>query len=241
MDGFKQRLRQAINRCGEPSLRQISIKAGFAETHLANLLGNPDLERSTTGPGFFGIARLCEVLEITPNFLAGVSDLKLSSHDASLDKEALSIAELISDLVTSANSRPTEGQLFSAYVKGGARLEAFANYMDYCDLLDAPSTGKPLNLLHVAPNGLTAAALGSTDPQIVNQAVSTAVDQDFARRMFAAHQEAEEKGYLVSLEDIDVRTKSLAKRIRAQYVRTLFALTDAEGRKYILNHAKPIS
>ena len=240
MDGFLDRLRIAVDNSDYKSLRQISIDSELSENNLANILNNSTIENSKSGPGFFAIARICKTLGITPNFLAGINDIDAAQASPVIDEHASGLATALAELVSDAKNRPSESRLFGMFIRGGARLEAFEHVMEYCDLLEAPSSPRPLHLLHVAPKGMTAKAIGTLDVEKANLAVQTTADECFRENMLAAHRKTEANGYLVTIEDINVTSQSIAKRIRESYVRYLFCVEDAKGKKYILNHARPL-
>jgi len=68
---FRERFQKAFEASDFDSYRSLSLATGWSESRIQRIISG-QFDNSKDGPGFFGISRVCQLLKITPDYLAGI-------------------------------------------------------------------------------------------------------------------------------------------------------------------------
>lgn len=239
MQGFISRLEAALNARAKPmSQRQLGQACGLSTSAVAKMFKRGD---EGQGPGFFRVAKMCDVLGITPNYLAGLDDMKPVVAGPVSNNRLMSFADQILTLAEEMADRPSLEKMHSLYLRGGARLEAFSSVQEYFDLFELPSVhGRPV-VLRAGQKSLATMTIGQHGANDLQNAIDGVTSQDFHDHLMRDYQEAERVGWCSSpFMEMDIVSGSINQRIKADYSRLLLCVEDADGKRVILNYAKLI-
>ncbi|NVK56679.1 MAG: helix-turn-helix transcriptional regulator [Alteromonadaceae bacterium] len=232
MNTFRTRLAALI--AAHPTYKgkyaQLSRECGVSRKYIAHLLNDDKLDHSTSGPGLFIAARLAERLGVSLDDLAG------SITPAT---KAANIAERFAAAIAAIErpAAPTSSAILTRHAQTGGELSGFADVIEYCDVYSC--TGPTLKPVAIGRRSLSAATLGTTDPDNLARALAAA--PDVATRALADHRAAIARGALTTIERLDGQMTDRPRRLRMEYIRTIVAVRAPSGEHFTLLHADPIS
>jgi transcriptional regulator with XRE-family HTH domain len=243
MKQFLHRLKTAIDNSEyKENLRQLSLKCELSPNRISNLLNDEQMSVSKVGPGFFTICRICEALDITPNYLAGLDALRISRPDPlseNVDLAALQALEAAKASIISGKSPPTVDQLMRLYAKGGGRIEAFSRVSDYFDVYLNPGEDGDRMIVHqVGVKSLASVTLAEKTAEVLQTALDSIDNESFSTRLLNDYKRAGKIGILLTNEELNVTMPNKPLRVKIDYTRLLLRLTDADGRSYIMNYSR---
>ncbi|WP_413219110.1 hypothetical protein [Tritonibacter mobilis] len=231
---FRKRLETAFQSSKYRSHRALSLEVdGWSETRVNRILSG-QFDESKDGPGFFGIVQVCEKLGITPNYLAGVTNWK--QPDDATQMNAVSYLEAFKQ----GHEAPTVEAMSRAYMRSGARIEAFEPFSDYFDVYEAPDfENQKVTALRVGKKSLAAMRMGVANHVVMQEAYDLAPPA-FQQQIFEAHKRAFEAGMTVELDAIDERMENRPVHVKIDYLRVAMKVTDAKNQPYILVYCQLI-
>lgn len=230
---FRERLNQAFEASKFSSHRDLSLASGWSETRINRILTG-QFDHSKDGPGFFGMVRVCQQLGITTDYLSGIQKWRQSNPGTTMD--AVTFLQSVSE----EYSPPSLKSLIRAYVRSGKRVEAFAPYLDYCDIYEIPDTStRKVVVRSVGSKSLAAMRMGEGSPVIMQEAYDRA-PIEFQEQIFTAHQRAYEAGMAVEPDAIDQRMENKPIHVKIDFLRLTMRLSDADGKECMLNYCELI-
>lgn len=239
MQNLPIRLLRAIEKSSyKNSFRKLSREADLSTNFVSNLLNKENDTR--VGPGFYSICRLCEVLGITPNYLAGLEEPRISAAPQSPeDLLVLRTLEAAHSMTVSGNSTPTIDSLMKLFALSGGRIEAFSSVIDYCDLYFEPKEDdEHLRVKEMGKNSLSSLTLGCRDTDVLQAALKNVEDSEFKALLMNDYKRASKDGVLLSSEELAVQMPNKPRRIKIDYTRLLLKLRNAQGETSILTFAR---
>lgn len=230
---FRERFQKAYDNSSFTSYRSLSLASGWTASRIHSILtGNFD--DSVHGPGFFGVARTCQQLGVTPDYLAGINKWQMSKP--SDDLNALTFVSSLKQ----ANTAPSIKELMRLYVRSGKRLEAFTDYIDRCDIYEEPiQENRSVTVRSVGKRSLAALRMGEANPLILQEAYDTA-SAEFREQIFKSHERALQRGITVEPDAIDQVMSNKPVHVKIDYIRVAMHLSDASGKGCILIYCELI-
>jgi hypothetical protein len=241
VDGFQARLKTAIdNSPYKNSLRKLSIAADCGEKWLSNTLKRSDLESAKSGPGFFAMTRLAEILEISLDHLAGRN---LQASEFYTANQASQLARLAVE-ASSDNSRitaPSPQALMRTFVRSGGRIEAFKDTLVYANQYQPIKTVTDrLVLKSVGPNSLSAITMQTDSIISMQEALDCIEGSETLATTKRDHITASERGAFDVVKRLDEPMSNLPIHVRMDYISSYLRLTDAKGTPTIVNYTSLI-
>ncbi len=225
--GFRERLTKAFEASDFQSHRSLSHAAGWSESRINRIITG-QFDNSKDGPGFFGLVKICQVLHVTTDYLAGVEKWSKSNPTTTLN------AVNFLDSIAAGHSPPTIKSLMHAYVRSGHRLEAFSSFMDYCDVYGLPTSEDRRVTVHsVGKKSLSALRMGENNHVILQDAYDQA-SPEFQEQIFSSHLRAYQAGITVEPDSIDQVMENRPVHVKIDYIRVAMRLKDASGQEYIV-------
>lgn len=232
MHCFRERLQLALDSSTH-NRRTLSLAAGLGERTIANILGNKELDTSPTGPGLFAMARVCEELGISMDWLAGREEAMRGLKSA--EKElAMTIQRFKSAIPTETDSGAilSPNYMMRLFVRSGGMLEAFEDLLSYCDRYEPPkSIDDPIKVLAQGSNALSAITMGGSNPDVLQMALNSASDGALRKKLVSDHIEASKRGCLTTVESLDVQMPNRPIKIKMDYTRVILNLKTKTGKK----------
>lgn len=230
---FRERFTRAYERSDYTSHRGLSLETGWSESRVNQIITG-FFDHSEAGPGFFGTARACKLLGITPDYLAGIE--KWQDHRPAATINALSLVNSVSTEM----DRPTVAGMIRRYVRSGQRIEGFTDVLGHCDIYENPHTTKGRAVVRsVGDKSLSALRMGVASVETLQTAYDEAAD-DFRRRIHEGHRRAFDAGILVEPDAIDERMTNKPVHVKIDYIRAAMRLTDADGKECLLVYCEII-
>lgn len=211
---FRNRFSLAVSASPYKSLRSLSLDSGFSVSHL-HKIHSGRYDHSVTGPGCFGVARVCDTLGVSPNYLLGFQE-----------RPGARLAE-----------GATIEQMFERYEQSGGRLEGFSDVISYCDIYTEPKDGKA-NLEVLGPLSLQAQKAGKDAATL--QREYEASGDEVVRTIYERQRRAWDQGSLVEVAYIDKRLVSRPLHARFAYIFAGFRVCTMAGAERLIVLARKI-
>lgn len=243
MDGFKQRLLDAISDSSYGgNLRKLSMEAGRGDKYLQNIVGShTNVDRSTQGPGIFGITDVCDKIGLSLDALMNrsqFSDPLQNPHR---------VAKLL-DLLTveprnpSGSVMPDPKQIYSIYKNSGGRTEGFAAIAKFADAYDPISSQDDrLVVQQMGPQSLAAYCLDIASTKVLQTSLDGIDGTEDSRAAKRRHILARGMGCFSSHAQLKKQVPDKALFVDVAYVATYVATADAGGKETTLLFASMIS
>lgn len=224
---FRKRITRAYENSRFTSLRSLSLACGWSESRVHAIISG-NFDNSEAGPGFFGILRLCEALEITPDYLAGISKWSISEGD-----KAVNTAAFLGS-IEDHHQRPSIKHVVKLFTRSGQRLEGFKSVIEYCDTYAIPNQDtETVEILDVGRLSLSALRMGEANPVILQDAYDNA-PKAFQKQIFSSHNRAFNDGMRLEVDAIDQRMQNLPIHVKIDYIRLAMRVSSADGNEFIL-------
>lgn len=222
---FRNRFEAAVGASPFTSQRSLSIASGWSESRINRILTG-QFDHSKDGPGFFGLIRVCEQIGVTPDYLAGLNKWHMSRP---LDGDPT---------ITTSPQRdpgaPNIEEMLRLYVRSGARIEAFKNVLDYCDIYEMPDdTARTVKIRQIGKKSLSALKMGEASHLMLQEAYDMA-PPEFQEHIYEAHARAAKIGMAVEADVIDERMENHHVHVKIDYTRVALKLADTSGLNCIL-------
>ena len=231
--GFRNRFQRAFEASDFTSYRSLSLATGWSESRIQRIISG-QFDDSKDGPGFFGISRVCEQLKITPDYLAGIHRWKEPSLDPKPTAADTLNASMFLQSINEDHQPPSVKQLMRMFARGGARIEAFSNHLDYCDIYDLPDHDKRLiQIRTVGPKSLAALRMGEANPLLLQEAFNAATPE-LREQIYSHHCRTVESGITIEPDSIDERMSNHPVHVKIDYLRVSMQVTDQDGVESIL-------
>ncbi len=239
MIGFRGRLERAISGNSEykNNVWKLSEDAGLGTKTVYNILNDDRLDTSKTGPGFFGISRVANLLGVSLDGLAGMSQHSISTPDNNL-QTALSqhALETIASQMNDGSDNLSADFLLRIYAKSGGRIEAFSKYFDRCDQYLPPAMEDHYSRVKiVGTKSLSAITMGTPSQPLLQEALKNMGDKDLQARVIQDYRNAMQRGTLVTVETLDIQMPNHPVRVKMDFIRVLLAVKDAASNQTLLN------
>lgn len=240
MSEFHQRLDRAIQISGL-SYRELSIRIGVGEAYITNLL------RKQSDPGFGTTQKICQVLGISLNELAGMGEkVEIAStrfEEADIDRIAQGV---YSRLATETwintfpqGQRPSIDDVLNWWINQNGVLHNFDQISEYVDLFTPPTETSQMITPHkLGATSLVSMAFGIDNNEKLHKILET-LDESQNERILISHRETSLGRPVLSVETLDVGIAEKG-RVKVQYKRILLPVRDLSGRSFILNYAQPL-
>ncbi|WP_238368260.1 hypothetical protein [Mesobacterium pallidum] len=182
------------------------------------------------------MARIARLLGVTLDYLAGhgrIHPQSLKVGDQALIDHASSAMRA---QIEGLHENLTADGLLRLHAKSGARIEAFADFLDRADRYNVPTyEDGGLHVIEVGARSLSALTMGENNLETLQQALDLVTDDGLRRRWVTDYAMAGHRGTLVTLEALDVQMPNKPVRVRIEFVRTLLCVQDVTGNRSILN------
>jgi hypothetical protein len=239
MRGFRKRLGTAIQSSEQyrDKIWALSVDAGLGKKTLYNTLNDEGLDVSQTGPGMFGMARVARLLGVSLDYLAGNAPPTNIERDRESSQALVQhITNALHSQASLPNVRVSADGLLRLYAKSGGKLEGFHQVMDQCDQYTAPEIREDhLTVIAVGSRSLSAITMGTNDRHLLQQALITVSDEPLKKRWLQDYRQANERGYLVTIEELNVQMPNHPVLVKMEFLRVLIAVDDHGGKRTILN------
>lgn len=230
---FRARFERAYEASEFESYRSLSLASGWSESRIQRIMKG-QFDDSKDGPGFFGIARVCQQLKVTPDYLAGIHRWKESTTPPeTLTNAALNATQFL-QVFAEEHKPPTVKQLVHSHSRSGARIEAFSKHFAYCDIYDAPDHDRRLvQIREVGSRSLSALRMGEANPLLLQEAFNAASDK-LREKVYEHHCRTMERGICIEIDSIDEAMSNHPVHVKIEYLRVSMLVKDHQGRESIL-------
>ena len=226
------------------NLSLLSKDANLGRKYLSNLLNNDAVDRSAVGPGMFAMKRIAECLSVSLDTLALRDGEELARVNNAYNSR---LTDAIDHSITAANAQmtergaaPTASSLLRRHVRGGGRIEAFDDILQYCDVYWAPdSKDSEVRIKSVGEFSLASMTMGTANADVLSTALNKT--PALAQKVNGDHLRAIECGPYTSAEYLDNQMPNRPVRVRIDYLRTILPVTDADGQLFVITHATLIA
>ncbi|WP_368999701.1 hypothetical protein [Pseudophaeobacter sp. C1-32P7] len=203
------------------------------------MLSNESIDVTKTGPGLFSIARIANLLGVSIDWLAGREnasrEITQGERDFALAVERFAASS--AGQFTHGVTPPTPQAMMRTYVRTGGMLEGFEHLLKYCDRYHCVSSGDDcLSVKAVGRKSLAGVTMGTNDASVLQLALNTAPNEGFRAKLIADHLEAQSRGCLCTVEELDIQMPNKPVRVKMDYIRTLLHVTDATGSSEVLSY-----
>lgn len=232
MQTFREKLSAALE-ASKFNKRSLSLAAGLGERTIANLLNSEDVDTTATGPGLFSMARVCDELDISLDWLAGRQEAMRGLKAAEIDL-ALTIQRF-----KSATPHDTEdgavispSYMMRQFVRSGGMLEGFRDVLSYCDRYAPPNTtDEPVKLIAQGANSLSAITMGGCNRDVRQMALNAAASNELRKQLLRDHIEAKERGCLTTVESLNIQMPNRPIRTKMDYTRVILNVENDDGER----------
>lgn len=230
---FRERFQKAYDNSDFTSYRSLSLASGWTASRIHSILTG-HFDNSVHGPGFFGLARTCQQLGVTPDYLAGINKWQMSQPSTDLN------AMTLVNSLKSAEAAPSIKELMRLYVRSGHRLEAFKDHIERCDIYELPDLEtRKVKVRAVGNKSLAALRMGESNALILQEAYDAA-SAEFQEQIYLSHERALNCGITVEPDAIDQMMNNKPVHVKIDYIRVAMKLTDAAGQGCILVYCELI-
>ena len=230
---FRHRFQKAFEASDFSSYRSLSLATGWSESRIQRIITG-QFDDSKDGPGFFGISRVCQHLNITPDYLAGVHRWEFAKEGSQPTAADTLNASMLLQLVEEKHQPPSVKQLTRTYVRSGGRIEAFSKFLDYCDIYDIPDHGNRLiKIRTVGPKSLAALGMGEANALLLQEAFDAATPE-LKEHFYDLHCRTIDAGILIGPDTIDEKMTNHPVHVKIDYLRISIKVTDLNGAESIL-------
>lgn len=230
---FRERFERAYKASSFESYRSLSLASGWSESRIQRIMKG-QFDNSKDGPGFFGIARVCQQLKITPDYLAGIHRWKECDSQPAASNNAKLNASQFLQVFEDEHSPPTIKQLVHTYSRSGARIEAFGKHLDYFDTYDLPDhNSRLIQIRDVGSKSLSALRMGEANPLLLQEAFNAASDQ-LREKIYDHHCRTIDQGICIEVDSINEAMSNHPVHVKIDYVRVSMKVKDHQGQESIL-------
>lgn len=239
MNGFRARLLQAIESSDySKSVSKLSKDSGLGAKTLSNVLNDERLDTAQHGPGIFGMARVCEKLGVSLDWLANVTPPIKTTFSAA-DMLLAHTRSAARGQIVDVNQAPTPEAIMRLHMRTGGMLEGFNDVLEFCDVYAAPTDNcEEVEVISVGERSLSAITMETNEKQVLQSAVN-AVDP-IREMLISDHREAVLKGCIASNVSLDQQMPNKPVRVKIDYIRVLASLRDVDGKQVVLNYSSLI-
>jgi hypothetical protein len=230
---FRARFERAYEASDFESYRSLSLASGWSESRIQRIMKG-QFDNSKDGPGFFAIARVCQQLKITPDYLAGIHRWKESNTPPKAPPNASLNASQFLQVFAEEHKPPTIKHLVHTYTRSGARIEAFGKLLDYCDIYDLPDHERGLiQIREVGSKSLSALRMGEANPLLLQEAFNAASDH-LRQKVYDHHCRTIDRGVCIEIDSIGEAMSNHPVHVKIDYLRASMTVKDHQGQESIL-------
>ena len=220
--------------------RELAKASNIGYSTLSSILTSDSLDHSSSGPGIHTMARLCCELRVP------LSDF---TRQANAPQSVRAVDPLEKPLGIKVNQEEIAGLPWLStsvaarlFVKGGGRREAFSSIIEYSDEYEPPrADDKSLKVVRMGRKSLAAMTLGTHSIRALQNALTNIEDLELKKRWLSEYRQAIQAGQFHFVDALNHTLPKTGKKVRLDFFKALYTVSDAQGRKTILNFSRPLS
>ncbi len=238
---FHERLRSYIHD-SPYDYRSLSLEIGQGERYISNLLS------AKSDPGYSSVVKICSVLGLTPNMMAGLSDqISLSAEEidnnivtAQAERILTAISREAHRKLSQRGVHPLIDDVLTWWHQQHGVLSNFDGLAEHVDLYVAPEPSSALpEPYQVGQKSLAAKSFGIESAEHLRYLFTT-FDENLFEQVRLAHVETTRGDPQLSIQEIDVVLPRHTFPLRFTYKRLLLPVKDTDGNSYVLNYSQAL-